>query len=912
MTHVYSAESSFRVNTMMYGRQKFYPTSMKNRIILLVFICVVVSTSILGAQTYLHVRETTRRQAIDRIAAKTELVAARFNRSYSDIARDLHTVAETQPVMGLGRALKNGGIDLSGGNTIELWRERLESVLAAIMRGHREYSQFSLIMANDEGMELVRVNRSDRFGIRHASLNKLQQKGNEAYFRKGLSAPLGIVTFSEASHSRELGKVMKDKTPMIRAILPVADTDGEVFALLVINIDYEQLMKIAFTNLAPENSVIALNSAGDYMVHRPFSKPDDLKLVLRNETNLPPPPIVKKVLSLSVRTGILEMDGVTAYFRRDASEQEYHGTNMGFILEVDSDELYAEAIDIRDHVIFMCVMTTAFFAFLSSIAASRFMDPLNRLARLVATSQIGELIPRLPLDREDEVGALARALEHRSRALYASQERARTIVENVMDGLLLLREDGTIESFNPACERIFGYAEKDVLDRRIDMLLPEGACKGPGCLFETALKNTSDNTTDALVEMEVRTRSGALVPVEVGLQELDFHGVKKFGAVIRDISERREIERLRAEFIATVSHELRTPLTSIRGSLVLLDRMLSTNEPEKVKRMVEMALKNTGRLILLVNDILDFEKLQANKTTFNIDAIDATAAIGKAVDMNQSYAQDRHVTLRAYAPPTPLLMACDEERLQQVMANLLSNAAKYSHENGTVEIRASRNDGSVRIEIIDHGSGIPADFQDKIFDPFSQANNETSRRKGGTGLGLNITKRLAEGMDGKIGFTSTEGKGSTFWVEFPEVEARPEKAPLPLLPHQLRGLHLEDDRDFSEVLQVGLESDIRLINETTLEGAREQLRKQDFDIVIIDIALREGNGLDLIQHIPDPDKTLIVVVSALDAPIDNPYVDLAIVKSRQPSGGILTDILDLVKRRAAVPASEPLKLANGT
>lgn len=228
---------------------------------------------------------------------------------------------------------------------------------------------------------------------------------------------------------------------------------------------------------------------------------------------------------------------------------------------------------------------------------------------------------------------------------------------------------------------------------------------------------------------------------------------------------------MRDQFVSTVSHEMRTPLTSIRGTLVLANNLSKDGSvPETIAKMMELALKNSERLNLLVNDILDLEKLRSGKMSFDMEPVDLNDQAQEAVDLNQHFAQGRNVSLETVKDQNAAVTVADKHRLQQVLSNLISNAAKFSPENGTVQVKVTANKDKVTISVIDTGMGIPESFQPYIFDPFSQAGGAERKAKGGTGLGLNITKRMVEGMEGNIGFISEEGVGTTFNIEFPAGE----------------------------------------------------------------------------------------------------------------------------------------------
>lgn len=238
-----------------------------------------------------------------------------------------------------------------------------------------------------------------------------------------------------------------------------------------------------------------------------------------------------------------------------------------------------------------------------------------------------------------------------------------------------------------------------------------------------------------------------------------------------DISERKNIDRMKSEFISTVSHELRTPLTSIRGSLGLLEGGVLGNLPPKALDLIKIANKNSQRLVMLVNDILDMDKLVAGKMTILTDKINLLEIVETAIEANSAYAASYHVryVLAKMLRQTRTMVRADANRLMQVLTNLLSNAAKFSHSNGVVEIRIVAELNFFRVEVEDRGDGIPENFRSQLFGAFSQAGSGNTRQQGGTGLGLNISKKLVEHMGGDMGYVSEVGKGTTFWFTVPAV-----------------------------------------------------------------------------------------------------------------------------------------------
>jgi signal transduction histidine kinase len=240
--------------------------------------------------------------------------------------------------------------------------------------------------------------------------------------------------------------------------------------------------------------------------------------------------------------------------------------------------------------------------------------------------------------------------------------------------------------------------------------------------------------------------------------------------ILRDISELKAADRAKNEFISTVSHELRTPLTSIRGSLGLLLGGALGAFPEKAGRMLEVANRNAVRLSQLIDDLLDLEKMSAGSMSFNVASVPADPMLAAAASANEGYALRQDVELRVAGQCHDNVQA-DELRLQQVFANLISNAIKYSPRGGVVELGAEVDGDCVRFTVRDHGSGIPEAFRGRIFQPFSQADSSDVRARGGTGLGLNISRGIVESLGGDIGF-DTAASGTTFYFRLPRLPRR--------------------------------------------------------------------------------------------------------------------------------------------
>ena len=340
-----------------------------------------------------------------------------------------------------------------------------------------------------------------------------------------------------------------------------------------------------------------------------------------------------------------------------------------------------------------------------------------------------------------------------------------------------------------------------------------------------------------------------------------------FYALTTDITELKRIDRMKSEFVSTVSHELRTPLTSIRGSLGLIAGGVAGALPDAAHNLVEIAKNNCERLIRLINDILDSEKIESGKMTFDVRVEELEPLLEQALAANEGFAAQHHVRLVLDAPDAPIRVNVDADRLNQVVTNLVSNAVKFSPRDAAVEVRARRAGNRVRVEVQDHGPGIPDEFRARIFQKFSQADSSDARLKGGTGLGLNIAKAIVERLDGIIGFTSKPGAGTVFFFELPEwQDMQPASTVRAHRGGGRRILVCEDDPDIARLICLMLEKagfDVDIARDAA--QARALLAGQRYAAMTVDLGLPGEDGLSLIRSLRDAENTRdlpVIVVSA--------------------------------------------------
>jgi PAS domain S-box-containing protein len=330
--------------------------------------------------------------------------------------------------------------------------------------------------------------------------------------------------------------------------------------------------------------------------------------------------------------------------------------------------------------------------------------------------------------------------------------------------IIAVEPSGNIAVANSETERMFGYRQDELIGQTVDLLVP--------ARFRAAHARHRGQFAAHPATLLARNlrggrKDGTEFPAEVSLTPVQTNdGILVLGVIV-DISERLRMEGLKDEFVATVSHELRTPLTSIGGALSLLINDAGGTLPVRAKRLLTIAHANSQRLVRLVNNILDMEKIESGKVVFVQKRIEVRSLVKEAIEANRMLADGFGVQIRLDPASVAGDIRGDPDWLLQVVTNLLSNAVKFSPAAERVDVAIENANGNIRISVRDHGHGVPESFKPRIFEKFAQADASDARQLGGTGLGLSIVKQIVTRLGGKVGFGDAPGGGAIFHVEFP-------------------------------------------------------------------------------------------------------------------------------------------------
>ncbi|WP_427912476.1 ATP-binding protein [Ramlibacter sp. MMS24-I3-19] len=479
----------------------------------------------------------------------------------------------------------------------------------------------------------------------------------------------------------------------------------------------------------------------------------------------------------------------------------YPGLGWRVLVRQDLDTAFAPVRQLQHHLMAWGLGVALLFSLLGWLAARLVTRPLIHLAADARELEAGGRLRHVQSEPYREVAQLGGALrsmvrnvqqkeaalrdlnaslerrvEERTAALREtfehvreSERRIQTILESAPDPFIAVDFGGCVTDWNSRAEALFGWKRDEMVGRPlVQVLVPERFRAS----FEKALRTLAATgrvpQPDVPIERIVVDRAGREIEIEMRVGIVNSGKVQLLCAFMHDISQRKEVERLKTEFVSTVSHELRTPLTSVYGSLRLLASGVAGQLSTQGRQLLEMSTRSCERLIRLINDVLDVERIASGRFSLRAEPLELRGLVTRAMDDTRGYADGLGVRLLLdEASVAQVQVVADGDRVTQVVVNLLSNAAKFSPRGDEVRVTVETGDGRARVTVVDHGPGIPADFRARIFERFAQADASDRREKGGTGLGLNICRSIVEAHGGTIGFDTEPGVRTAFWFELP-------------------------------------------------------------------------------------------------------------------------------------------------
>ena len=557
-----------------------------------------------------------------------------------------------------------------------------------------------------------------------------------------------------------------------------------------------------------------------------------------------------------------------------------------------------------------------------------FLVPLSRIQQALEMRRRGDRGARTEVVGHDAIAQLAAslnetfdALSQKERQLTAqvlqakeaerlahlSGERLQAVIDTAVDGVIIIDATGTIEVYNPACRRMFGYRAEEALGQNVRMLMPEPHKSAHDQYLTNYHKSGRQKIIGIGREVEGRRKDGSLFPIDLSVSVAAHGGTSAFVGILRDISDRKvaeatikareqelqrrvgELEAARtrleqqgrelsaaadelakardtaeqantakSEFLAMMSHEIRTPLNGVTGMTGLL---LDTELDREQRHFAETILESGDALMTILNDILDLSKIEAGKIVLEDTDFVPHKVADSVVELLSARARAKTLEIGAHvAADVPRVLRGDDGRLRQILLNLIGNAIKFTSEGG-VSLKIAKTGETaeaviLRFEVIDTGIGIAPEVQAKLFSRFTQADSSTTRKYGGTGLGLAICRELVSLMGGEIGIESRPGEGSTFWFTAsfkPAPHAAwsdpVEEAPAPVA--EGRRILVAEDNKVNQMLAVKLLDKAGHRADVVGNGieAIDAVRKRPYDAVLMDMQMPEMDGLEATRRI---------------------------------------------------------------
>ena len=436
---------------------------------------------------------------------------------------------------------------------------------------------------------------------------------------------------------------------------------------------------------------------------------------------------------------------------------------------------------------------------------------------------------------------------------FEASVRNRAILDSTADAIAILNPSGSIETINASARALTGFTIADLKQRDVTLLFdPPGR---DGSFLERIGLEGGALRQPVLTDRIVRTRSGGEVPVDIALGVMHLASGDHIVASLRDVTERKRMERIKDDLISTVSHELRTPLTTIVGALGLLRSAVAAPLPESAAKLVRMAEANSARLIRIINDMLDIDRLDAGKLKIDKRRLDLRDVVRRAQEANAGF-RERGVRVSWAAPETPVMVTADQDRLLQVIGNLVSNAKRASPPGGEIVVVVeARRDGAL-VAVDDRGAGVPEAFRERIFGRFERAPGQDAP---GTGLGLAISREIVAAHEGRIWFEDRDGGGTRFAFLIPYAAQAPGV------------LICEGEPAVAAKLASLTEADgFRAVIATSPEEARRRLADEDLIAIIVDVEFSKHHGVALARAVRDGEDRhdLPIIMLAAQEPKD--------------------------------------------
>jgi PAS domain S-box-containing protein len=745
--------------------------SLDKRIPFYAVTLIVVTASLIGIVSYHIGAESLKARAVENMQDKSRVLYGQLRSSLAEMAHDTLFLQGTPPINGIIRSKKNNGTDPLDGSLEEVWKSRLATIFASMLQAKPDYIQVRYIGVGENGREIVRVDRMEEEIMRVAE-NQLQNKATHAYFQNTITLPVGEIYFSKVELNREFGAIVKPYQPVLRVSTPIYDPEnGTVFGIIIINMDFAKVMQRLAAGLSAPSSLYIVNGEGDYLHHPDSSygfgfEFGERKLVQEDF------PVTEDFFhgraSLSDATYFLD-DGLLML--TSAAKKMPGNPDLVMASYVPDSEFLTPLYEMRRTSIVLCILLSVLAVALALNFAKRIKNPINRIIHNIRRHQQGEELQDMPVERQDEIGDIARAFTQMSDEEENLKNRLQAILDSTVDGIMTIDDHGIVQSFNAACEHIFGYPADDVIGKNIRMLMPEP----DKSQHDDYIKNYKRTGEAKIIgigrEVQGKRSNGSIFPIDLSISEVWLSDKRIFTGIIRDITQRKENEAALAEYMKDLersnqelddfayiaSHDLKEPLRGVHNHATFLmedyEKMLPEEGTKRLQRMQFLS----KRMEVLVNDLLYFSRI--GRHAMAMKETDLNAVVEDIRDTMELFLSEHNAII---ITPEPLpVIKCDTTRVTEVLRNLITNGVKYNDsKEKIIEIGTVKHSGaSMAIYVKDNGRGIPKDMYEEVFRLFKRL----QKSEEGSGAGLTFVKKIVERHKGRIWLESSLGEGTTFY-----------------------------------------------------------------------------------------------------------------------------------------------------
>ncbi|MBL3569360.1 hypothetical protein BV509_07955 [Rhodovulum sulfidophilum] len=766
---------------VIVGRQ----ISLGVKLALMAF-CVVLVASLFFAAVNLFGVQWYRTAAVSRMEFAGGFFAERLLQQLDLMASDGRKIAALPEIDGVVAATGQGLHDQKVQESPDIYgHRRLEAVFDSVLRTRPHYSQLRYIGRDDNWREVVRVNRvSDRTeGVRRSAL---QSKGDEPYLADEAALDAGQPFFSRVTLNREQGR--DEGPPTIRLVVPVPGSDGRAVGALVINADFESILRAAVIYPADGYVVTAMTSSGDFMRYDPVTGPGPLRFHgtpgWRAEDLPDLSGIVPSGSTRATKIGWQRAINVTGLSAASLSRGERLPlrTDIFVVTELPTPYLFAP---IRQQLVYGLAAGIVLSVLAGLVAwhfGNRLTGPLNRLARGLRASEPGDDLRDLIPESNDEVAELARAVVKLNERLYQKSAKLNAIFAEAADGLITINQEGVIEEANVAVARIFGYEPSELLGRNVSMLMSDKEAVKHDRMMRRRIGQATPQRLIAGREMPGKRKDGTEITVEISVASTSHAGGTRFIGVLRDVSSRREaqarsealvqaLERSNADldaFAYFASHDLKAPLRVIDNASAWLEEDLAPYLNDDTRDSMNLLRSRVARMDRLLDDLLNHSRIgRIDEKAQIVEGRELASELRGLLNLPEGFTFEVTPDFdKLHIPNMPI---------KTILLNLLGNSLKHhDRPTGLVRLSGRETDDAYCLSVSDDGPGIPPAYHKKVFEMFQTLRPRDEVEA--SGMGLAMVLKYVQIAGGQVRIESDGGRGTTMHVVWPKVRAKSGKS----------------------------------------------------------------------------------------------------------------------------------------